>query len=95
MLPDYEARQAQIRALLDSIEEASASRPLEQIGSKEYQQGFPHAMPRVRAEAAIGAVLGVFECRAGSTASAYAYMDLYRALGIDFDASKIVWLKNE
>ncbi len=73
-----------IREMLDDITARCASRP-----------HFSHALSREAAEEAIGAILWAYGSRPTDTAVIYAYDSLYRALGIDWAKSKIVFLPND
>lgn len=70
-----------IRAMLDDVTTRCASRPQ-----------FSHALSREAAEEAIGAILWAYGSRPTDTAAVYAYDALYRALGIDWAKSTIVFL---
>lgn len=70
-----------IRAMLDEVTTRCATRP-----------HFTHALSRESAEDAIGAILWAYSSRPTDTSVIYAYDALYRALGIDWAKSKIVFL---
>lgn len=70
-----------IGLILDEVTARCASRP-----------HFDHALSRDAAEVAIGAILWAYGSRPTDTAVIYAYDSLYRALGIDWAKSKIVFL---
>jgi hypothetical protein len=67
--------------MLDDITAQCAERP-----------HFSHALSREAAEEAIGAILWAYGSRPTDTAAVYAYDSLYRALGIDWGKSTIVFL---
>ena len=73
-----------IRSILDDITARCATRP-----------EFSHALSREAAEDAIGAILWAYGCRPSDTAVVYAYDALYRALGIDWAKSDIVFLPGQ
>jgi hypothetical protein len=56
---------------------------------------FSHALSREAAEEAIGAILWAYGSRPTDAAAVYAYDSLYRALGIDWAKSTIVFLPND
>ena len=70
-----------IGAMLDEVTSRCALRP-----------HFSHALSRDAAEEAIGAIMWAYGSRPTDTAVIYAYDSLYRALGIDWAKSKIVFL---
>lgn len=70
-----------IRAMLDEVTASCATRP-----------EFTHALSREAAEDAIAAILWAYGSRPTDAAVIYAYDALYRALGIDWSKSKIVFL---
>ena len=70
-----------IRAMLDEVTASCATRP-----------EFTHALSREAAEDAIGAILWAYGSRPTDASVIYAYDALYRALGIDWSKSKIVFL---
>lgn len=70
-----------VEALLNEVEEENASR-----------QGFQPSISREAATALILAALGAYGARAGSTSSAYSWMNIWEAMRVDLPASKIVWL---
>lgn len=70
-----------IRAMLDDVTTRCATRP-----------HFTHAISSDSAEDAIGAILWAYGSRSTDTSVVYAYDALYRALGIDWSKSKIVFL---
>lgn len=70
-----------IRAILDSVAADCASRP-----------HFSPALSREAAEQAIDAILWAHGSRPTDAAAIYAYDALYRALGIDWAKSTIVFL---
>lgn len=73
-----------IRAMLDDITIQCSSRP-----------HFSHAISVEAAEEAIGAVLWAYGSRPTDAAAVYAYDALYRALGIDWGKSTIVFLPTD
>ncbi len=73
-----------IRAMLDDVTARCATRP-----------HFTHAISRDSAEEAIGAILWAYGSRPTDTSVVYAYDALYRALGIDWSKSKIVFLPGD
>ena len=73
-----------IRAMLDDVTVRCATRPQ-----------FTHAISRESAEAAIDAILWAYGSRPTDTSVVYAYDALYRALGIDWSKSKIVFLTDD
>lgn len=73
-----------IRAMLDDVTTRCATRP-----------HFTHALSREAAEDAIGAILWAYSSRPTDSSVIYAYDALYRALGIDWSKSKIVFLPVE
>jgi hypothetical protein len=70
-----------IRAMLDDITASCATRP-----------DFTHALSAEAAEQAIEAILWAYGSRPTDTSVVYAYDALYRALGIDWSKSTIVFL---
>ena len=70
-----------IRAMLDDVTTRCSTRPQ-----------FTHALSRDAAQEAIGAILRAYGSRPTDTSVVYAYDALYRALGIDWSKSKIVFL---
>jgi hypothetical protein len=70
-----------IRAMLDDITTRCAVRP-----------HFSHALSIEAAEDAIGAILWAYGSRPTDAAAVYAYDALYRALGIDWAKSNIIFL---
>ncbi len=73
-----------ITALLDAVAAESATRPR-----------FSHALSREAAQRAIEAILWAHGSRPTDTAVIYAYDKLYRALGIDWGKSRIVFLPED
>jgi hypothetical protein len=73
-----------IRAMLDDITDRCSERP-----------HFTHALSRETAGEAIGAILWAYGSRPTDSAVIYAYDALYRALGIDWAKSTIVFLNAE
>jgi hypothetical protein len=73
-----------IRAMLDDITTRCSTRP-----------HFRHALSREAAEEAIGAILWAYGSRPTDTSIVYAYDALYRALGIDWAKSTIVFLPRD
>ena len=71
--PSWAWRHQLISALLDLQEGENATR-------SEWEPSIKREM----VERAISQLLGAFDCRAGSTASAYAHTGLWEALGIDW-----------
>lgn len=70
-----------IRTMLDDVTARCSERP-----------HFTHALSREAAEEAIGAILWAYGSRPTDSAVIYAYDALYRALGIDWAKSTIVFL---
>ena len=73
-----------IRAMLDDVTALCAQRP-----------HFEHALTVEAAEEAIGAILWAYGSRPTDAAAVYAYDSLYRALGIDWAKSTIVFLPRD
>lgn len=73
-----------IRAMLDEVTMLCSQRP-----------DFKHALTLEAAEEAIGAILWAYGSRPTDTAVIYAYDTLYRALGIDWAKSTIVFLPED
>ncbi|HTU11780.1 MAG TPA: hypothetical protein VMG08_12885 [Allosphingosinicella sp.] len=71
--------QPAVAALFDAIEAECGAR-LE----------FTPCISRERAEAAVHALLRAFGCREGSTASVYAFVSLWEALGVDMASLRFV-----
>jgi len=67
--------------MLDDVTARCATRP-----------HFSHALTREAAQEAIGAILWAYGSRPTDTSVIYAFDALYRALGIDWGKSKIVFL---
>lgn len=70
--------------MLDDITTRCASRP-----------HFSHALSRAAAEEAIGSILWAYGSRPTDSSVIYAYDALYRALGIDWAKSTIVFLPDD
>lgn len=73
-----------IRTMLDDVTARCSERPR-----------FTHALSLEAAEEAIGAILWAYGSRPTDSSVIYAYDALYRALGIDWAKSKIVFLNAE
>lgn len=73
-----------IRAMLEEVTALCAQRP-----------HFKHALTSEAAEEAIGAILWAYGSRPTDAAAVYAYDSLYRALGIDWAKSTIVFLPGD
>jgi hypothetical protein len=71
----------EIQALLDRLTDENAPRP-----------NFEPAITREAADKALHAIAGIYQSRPIDASVIYAYDALYRALGIDWGASNIVFL---
>jgi hypothetical protein len=67
----------QVKALLDASDEDNKDRA-----------DFTPSMEREKAENAIHAILWAYSSRAGDTAAGYAWLNLWRALGVDWTSLK-------